>query len=680
MQRTTKAATRYHAIATALILVLAGGALQAAADANASCPYFAIQVVDRQTGRGVPLVELKTTNNIRHYTDSNGIVAFCEPGLMDREVFFFVHSHGYTFPKDGFGSQGTRLKTTPGATATIQVDRINIAERLYRVTGQGIYRDSVLTGRAVPLKNPVLNGQVMGQDSVFTSLYRGRIFWMWGDTGRPSYPLGNFAMSGAVSDLSERGGLDPAVGVDLSYFVDESGFSRKMAPFKEPGLVWLDGLLTVPDPQGNERMVAKFARLSGLDKVLERGLMVYNDDTDTFEPLVRPGLEFLPYRNTGHAFPVSVQRQPYYYFTSPSPMAARLRVRATWDDVIDANRYEVLTALPPAPSRATSDERRISSARWVKFGEVLARRGSSKADVIEALEAEARDVRVYDIESGRAVTPHNGTVYYNAHRKRWIGIFVQHFGGPSVLGEVWYAEADTPVGPWAYARRIVTHDKYSFYNPKHHPLFDQDSGRTIYFEGTYSFTFSGSEEAATPRYDYNQIMHRLNLDDPRLTLPVPVYHVQGNTYRLGRDGVAASTPKELGMAPTAHHPQAAIETATPGVAWVAFLAVEPDRASSGLIPIYATSGSSVRLTTERPEESAAPLFFAMPPTETADANPCVVDLYEWRNTESEQVLYNTDPQLNRQGWKRADKPLCRVWKTPPGPLLIDPQAGPRNGN
>ena len=640
MPKTATATARKHAIIPALILVLAGGALQAAADRNASCPYFAIHVVDRQTGRGVPLVELKTTNGICHYTDSNGIVAFCEPGLMDREVFFHVKSHGYTFLKDGFGYHGVRLKTTPGTTATIQVDRVNIAERLYRVTGQGIYRDSVLTGRPVPLKNPVLNGQVIGQDSVLTCLYRGRIFWMWGDTGRPSYPLGNFAMSGAVSDLPEQGGLDPAVGVDLSYFVDESGFSRKMAPLKEPGLVWLDGLLTVRNPQGNERMVAKFARLSGLDKVLERGLIVYNDDTDTFEPLVRPGLEFLPYRNTGHAFSVDVQGRPYYYFTSPSPMAARLRVRACWEDVIDANQYEVLTALVPG-----ADD---SKARWVKFGEVLARRGSSKADVIEALEAEAKDVRVYDIESGKAVTPHNGTVYYNAHRKRWIGIFVQHFGGPSALGEVWYAEADTPVGPWAYARKVVTHEKYSFYNPKHHPLFDQDGGRTIYFEGTYSFTFSGSEETATPRYDYNQIMYRLNLDDPRLVLPAPVYHVQSNEYRLRREG-AESIP---------------------------FFAVEPDRAGSGLIAIYEQDGPAARLTTERPEESATPLFFAMPPTETADPNPCIVDLYEYRNTDSGQVLYDTDPQLNSQGWKRADRPLCRVWKTPPEPLLLDPQTGP----
>jgi len=241
--------------------------LWAAASQAPSCKYFKIQVVDRQTGRGVPLVELRTTNSIRYFTDSNGIIAFYEPGLMDQDVFFFVESHGYEFPKDGFGFRGTRLETSRGASAVIKIDRLNIAERLYRVTGQGIYRDSILTGHSVPLRNPALNGQVAGQDSVFTCLYQGRLFWMWGDTGRPSYPLGNFAMSGAVSQLPENGGLDPTVGVDLEYFVDETGFSKPMSPLKEPGLVWLDGLLTVKDNQGRQRMVADFARLKGLDEM-----------------------------------------------------------------------------------------------------------------------------------------------------------------------------------------------------------------------------------------------------------------------------------------------------------------------------------------------------------------------------------------------------------------------------
>ena len=47
-------------------------------------------------------------------------------------------------------------------------------------------------------------------------------------------------------------------------------------------------------------------------------------------------------------------------------------------------------------------------------------------------------------------------------------------------------------------------------------VIDQAGGRFIYFEGTYTASFSGAKEL-TPRYDCNQVMYRLRLDDPRLT-------------------------------------------------------------------------------------------------------------------------------------------------------------------
>ncbi len=47
------------------------------------------------------------------------------------------------------------------------------------------------------------------------------------------------------------------------------------------------------------------------------------------------------------------------------------------------------------------------------------------------------------------------------------------------------------------------------------PFFDEDGGRVIYFEGTYTASFSAAKEL-TPRYDYNQIMYRVKLDDVRL--------------------------------------------------------------------------------------------------------------------------------------------------------------------
>ena len=100
---------------------------------------------------------------------------------------------------DGFGNRGLKLRTTPGATARVTIRRLNIAERLYRLTGQGIYGDTMLLGRKPPIRDPVLNGRVLGQDSVMATLYRGKIYWFWGDTQRESYPLGQFASAGAIS-------------------------------------------------------------------------------------------------------------------------------------------------------------------------------------------------------------------------------------------------------------------------------------------------------------------------------------------------------------------------------------------------------------------------------------------------------------------------------------------------
>lgn len=128
-----------------------------------------------------------------------------------------------------------------------------------------------------------------------------------------------------------------------------------------------------------------------------------------------------------------------------------------------------------------------------------------------------RDLR--DIESGRSIRAHRGSVYWNKYRNRWVMIFNEVGGETSNLGEVYYTEADQLTGPWAFARKVVTHDKYSFYNPKQHPMFDLDQGRVIYFEGTYTAAFSRSA-VRTPRYDYNQIMYCLDLSDPRLNLPL----------------------------------------------------------------------------------------------------------------------------------------------------------------
>ena len=121
-----------------LLLLLASTVL-VAADPAIKAPYFGIQVIDEDTGRGIPMTELRTVNDVRGITDNAGWMAFNEPGLMDREVWFYISlSPGYQREKDGFGYTGARLKTTPGTSATVKLKRTNIAERLARTTGQAI--------------------------------------------------------------------------------------------------------------------------------------------------------------------------------------------------------------------------------------------------------------------------------------------------------------------------------------------------------------------------------------------------------------------------------------------------------------------------------------------------------------------------------------------------------------
>ena len=80
---------------------------------------------------------------------------------------------------------------------------------------------------------------------------------------------------------------------------------------------------------------------------------------------------------------------------------------------------------------------------------------------------------------------------------------------------MWYAEADDVSGPWRHAVKVASHPRYSFYNPVHHAFLDAEGGRVIYFQGTYSLEFSGNP-LAPARYDYNQVMYRLDLSDKRL--------------------------------------------------------------------------------------------------------------------------------------------------------------------
>jgi hypothetical protein len=582
-----------------LTLVAAGNRPRVSCATFTTNSYFKIHVVDEQTGRGVPLIEFKTVNNVGWWTDSNGVIAFDEPGLTGQEVYFHIRGHGYEYPKDMFGNRGVKLKPARGGSATIKVKRLNIAERLYRITGQGIYRDSVLAGHPVPLRQPILNGQVMGQDTVIVAPYRGKLYWFWGDTERVSYPLGNFSASGAISELPGRGGLDPSVGVDLTYFVNDSGFSKGMCPDFGPGLQWIEGLMTVPDESGQERLVARVSSQKGLEPAYAWHLAIFNDEKEIFESKVR--WDTTDGHDSAHPFRARVDGVDYYY------VYPNWRVKADLKSLSELQKYEALTCVAGNGTvRGPETELDRDAAGHPRYSWKAGADRLHPGRVRELISAgklkpEESWIDLHDFETGSRIQAGRGSVYWNEFRRRWVMLI------SAQAGEIWFAEGDTPAGPWVYARRVLSHDNYNFYNPTQHPFFDQEGGRLIYFEGTYTASFSGAREM-TPRYDYNQIMYRLALDDSRLALPAPVYRVTtagGKIRYLMREGLEE-------------------EKAWDSEKEIAFFAVPSTRPRGGLTSLFAATqnGNGVLKASEspRPSDGFRPLFFGLAATNASPSD------------------------------------------------------------
>jgi len=614
-----------HFIFPALLIGLRLGALGQAESPPSA--WFAIRVVDEETGRGIPLVELETVNHLRFYTDSNGTAAFHEPGLMERQIFFHVHSHGYEYPKDDFGYRGVRLKTIPGSEAVLKLKRLNIAERLYRVTGAGIYRDSRLLGRSAPIKRPLLNGLVFGSDSVVTAVYRGKLHWFWGDTNRPSYPLGNFHVPFATSLLPGGGGLDPGLGVNLTYAVGQNGFAKETAKMSGKGPTWIDGLVVLPDENRQSRLLAQYVKIKAPLAVYERGVVQFDDERQQFghramfskdAPLYPHGHPFLHRAGDGHE---------YVYFAGGMPL---VRVRANVAGYLDPTQYETYTFLQPGTGSGVQRNPDGSlKFEWRAGQPKMDHKQVNRLIADKKITAGESPVHLIDIETGKPVLTQHGSVYWNDHRQRWVMVISQSFGS-SMLGEIWFAEAARPEGPWFYARKIVTHDDYSFYNPKQHPYFAKDGGRTLFFEATYTSTFSGNKHP-TPLYDYNQVMYRLQLDDPRLNLPVPVYERPGDTgstWSTLRHGNAL--PQFFGLPKSAN----------------GMVAIGRDEKTGRLVRLVKGTDA---------------LFHAAADPVVLGQN-YLLPLHEWTRVDQGKTIYfyGIEPPAKRK-WQRSAEPLGHVW-------------------
>ncbi|MBI3877310.1 MAG: hypothetical protein HY300_15360 [Verrucomicrobia bacterium] len=247
--------------------------------------------------------------------------------------------------------------------------------------------------------------------------------------------------------------------------------------------------------------------MKNLGEMLEHGLVVFNDETQMLDKLVEFSLREKWRRPSSHPVRFADADGEFIYF--PTPFAT-VRVKADWRSVTNQAGYEALAITTNATGQLRHEWRTDATPLTQKAERDLVRGGK--------LRPEEAQLQIADTDSGKPVDMHAGSISWNAFRKRWVMIAGQA-GGSSYLGEIWFAESESLTGPWRWARKIVTHDRYTFYNPAQHPFFDQEDGRVIYFEGTYTAEFSGNNNP-TPRYNYNQIMYRLDLADPRLGLPL----------------------------------------------------------------------------------------------------------------------------------------------------------------
>lgn len=484
--------------------------------------HYQIRFIDEETGRGVPLVQIETVNGIKWVSDSDGNIAFGEPSLMGTEVFFFVKSHGYEIKADGFGYQGIRVTPKAGKSSVHKIKRINIAQRLYRVTGDGIFHDTKLLGltpnsESRDARIPNLNGKVFGSDSVQSAVYKNKLVWFWGDTNRPKYPLGNFHVPGAFTGTN----IDPEKTIPLQYYLADDGFAKETCKIPGEGPTWLDGLIVIKENK-SEILLGKYVKVKNLLEIYERGLVQFDDKKREFRSVLKYDFQ-KPLFPIGHAFihPKAKDdkkgaQQQYVYFCNPFPL---VRVSANLNALKDQDQFESYSCFKTGSTGESVELDRDDQSKlifkWRK--RTVAPDYKIERELIKSgkLTGGERIFLTRDIDSDTPIDLAVGTTHWNEHRQKWITIATEVNGKSSMLGEVYYTESDSLTGPRKWAKKIVTHDNYSFYNPRHHPIFDRDN--FVYFEGTYTTLFT-KNQVKTPRYDYNQIMYKLDLDDPRLKL------------------------------------------------------------------------------------------------------------------------------------------------------------------
>jgi hypothetical protein len=264
--------------------------------------------------------------------------------------------------------------------------------------------------------------------------------------------------------------------------------------------VWIEGLFTVRDEQGRERLLATYTRQPGLDPPSERGVAVFDDVTKQFRVLAQ--MPLIGGHIPSHPFRVTAQGKDYWY------LIPHERVPNEWKAITNPMSYESYTCLE-------------SGARFDKAKPRLERRGTGElvygwkpnTDWIGA--DEERELIARGLMKKRKLSfPFSMRIpALRPARRRapLLGTLTGRNGSCWGRRRVRFTTQRRTIqlGRGGLPRRL------SVTRFVQHPFFDQEGGRVIYLEGTYTSSFSDAKQD-TPRYNYNQIMYRVRLDDPRL--------------------------------------------------------------------------------------------------------------------------------------------------------------------
>lgn len=455
-----------------------------------SAPFFRINVLDSATGNGVPLVLLRTVNYIQLYTDSNGIAAFYEPGMMEQPVWFSVLADGYELRQNNLTEGKVEIYSKPydsgvvlntSGTKTVYLTRTQLAERRFRLTGGGLYRDSYLVGAKVPAsaQNHTYIDKVsrsVGQDTLMLTRFKEDIFWFFGDTVCPKSARQNNCVGrgmytvGAKTKFSESKVYPPA----LEYF-GEDGMPRPMAkiePLRQN--TWIAGVFSIGD-----NLYGNYFKNPGdgaSPDQAKQGMAKWSGESfEEISEWPRNSSLSLNGAHTIHAFGPAHASNEWVYFVNNHVYC---RVPAKDDLISNYSAFEVL----PRP---------------------------------------------------KGQTINCNTINWNDYIKRYICIGDAPTGGPGLI----VAFSETLFGSFEQnITRITSHSNSmsSCYNGLHLPYLDQ--GSVIFVACTFTSMWSNANKTdslwstclfginsekncapVVPRYEYNNIISSLNLSNIDLT-------------------------------------------------------------------------------------------------------------------------------------------------------------------